>query len=67
MINYVYEQELRKVFIDHTKGFKTLLQNNNDACNYHRNVQTLLIEISKKKKGFASSVSLTTSEILMQL
>ena len=50
MINYVYEQELRKVFNDHTKGFETLLQNNNDACNYHRNVQTLLIEISKKKK-----------------
>ena len=37
---------------DHEIDFETLLQNNNDICNYHRNIQTLLIEIFKIKKGF---------------
>ena len=32
---------------------KTLLQKVNDACNYHRNIQTLLIEIFKSKNDLA--------------
>ena len=41
---------------DHGSDFKTLLQNNNDVCNHHRNIQTLLIEIFKIKKGFAPPI-----------
>ena len=28
----------------------------NDVCNHHRNIQTLLIEIFKIKKGFAPPI-----------
>ena len=38
---------------DHESDFETLLQINNDACNHHRNIQTLLIELFKIKIGFA--------------
>ena len=36
---------------DHTSEFDTLLQNNNDTCNHHRNIQTLMIEIYKMKNN----------------
>ena len=42
---------LRVILNDHEIGFETLLQNNNDVSNHHRNIQTLLIEIFKIKKG----------------
>ena len=38
---------------DHECDYKTLLQMNNNVCNHHRNIQTLLIKIFKIKKGFA--------------
>ena len=41
---------------DHESDFGTLLQNNNDFCNHHRNVQTALIETFKIKKGFADRI-----------
>ena len=41
---------------DHENNFETLLQNNNDVCNHHRNIQSLLIEIFKIKKSLCSSV-----------
>ena len=31
--------------------FDTLLQNNNDTCNHHRNIQTLMVEIYKIKNN----------------
>ena len=31
--------------------FDTLLQNNNDICNHHRNIQTRMIEIYKMKNN----------------
>ena len=38
---------------DHESDLETLLQNSNDICNHRRNIQTLLIEISKIKNAFA--------------
>ena len=51
MINKVHERKLRVILNDHESDFETLLQNNNDVCNHHRNIQTLLIEVFKIKKG----------------
>ena len=51
MINKVHERALRVIFNDHESDFETLLLNNNDVCNHHRNIQTLLIEVFKIKKG----------------
>ena len=41
---------------DHESEFEKLLHINNDACNHHRNIQTLLIKIFKTKKGFAPPI-----------
>ena len=53
MINKVHEKALRALLNDHESDFEKLLHINNDVCNHHRNIQTLLIEIFKIKKGFA--------------
>ena len=52
MAKYSFAAEI--TFNDHERDFETLLQNNNDVCHHHRNIQTLFIEIFKIKKGFAS-------------
>ena len=57
MINKVHEKALRVILNDHKSYFETLLQNDNDVCNHHRNIQTLLIEIFKNRKGFAPPVT----------
>ena len=56
MINKVNERALRVLLNDHESDFETLMQINNYVCNHHRNIQTLLIEIFKIKKGFASAI-----------
>ena len=56
MINKLHERELRVILNDHESDFETLLQNNNDVCNHHRNLQTLSIEIFKIKKGSAPPI-----------
>ena len=56
MINKVHERALIVILNDHESDFEILLQNNNDVCNYHRNIQTLLIEIFKIKRGFAPPI-----------
>ena len=33
------------IFNDHTSDFDTLLLNNNDTCNHHRDIHTLMVEI----------------------
>ena len=58
MINKVHERALRVILNDHESDFETILQNDNDACNRHRNMHTLLIEIFKIKKDFAISGSI---------
>ena len=51
MINKIHERALRLILNDHTSDFDTLLQNNNDTCNHHRNIQTLMVEIYKIKNN----------------
>ena len=51
MINKVHERALRVILNDHESEFETLLHINNDVCNHHRNIQTILIEIFQIKKG----------------
>ena len=52
MINKIHERALRVILNDRESEFETLLHINNDVCNHHRNIQTLLIEIFQIKKGF---------------
>ena len=52
MINKVHERALRVLLNDYESNFGKLLHINNDVCNHHRSIQTLLIEIFKIKKGF---------------
>ena len=56
MINKVHERALRVLLNDHESDFEKLLHINNDVCNHHRNIQTLLIEIFKIKKDFTPSI-----------
>ena len=51
MINKIHERTLRLILNDHTSNTDTLLQNNNDTCNHHRNIQTLMAEIYKIKNN----------------
>ena len=51
VINKNHERALRLILNDHTNDFDTLLQDNNDTCNHHRNIQTLVIEIYKMKNN----------------
>ena len=51
MINKIHEWALRLILNNHTSDFDTLLQNNNDICNHHRNIQTLMVEIYKIKNN----------------
>ena len=44
MINKIHEWALRLILNDHTSDFDTLLQNNNDICNHHRNIQNKIIK-----------------------
>ena len=56
IINKVHERALRVLLNDHEGDFEKLLYINNDVCNHHRNIQTLLIEIFKVKKSFAPPI-----------
>ena len=49
MINKVHERALRVILDDYESDFETLLQNNNDICNHHRNIQTLSKSLKLKK------------------
>ena len=51
MINKIHERTLRLILNDHISNTDTLLQNNNDTCNHHRNIQTLMAEIYKIKNN----------------
>ena len=48
-INKIHEGALRLILNDHTND--TLLQNNDDTCSHHRNIQSLMVEISKIKNN----------------
>ena len=49
MINKLREKSLRIIQNDYSSNFNILLENNNDICNHHRNIQALLIEVVKMR------------------
>ena len=51
IINKIHERALRLILKHHTSDSNTLLQNSNDTCNHHRNMQTLMAEIYKLKNN----------------
>ena len=53
MINKLRERSLRIILNDCSSNFIILLENNNDICNHHRNIQAVLIEVFKMKNGLA--------------
>ena len=62
MINKIHERTLRSILNDHTSDFDALLQTNNDTCNHHRNIQTLMTEIYKMKNNLNPSIMDNTFE-----
>ena len=49
IISKLHERSIRIVLNDYPSDFNELLENNNEICNHHRNIRTLLIEIFKIK------------------
>ena len=52
-INKLYERSLKN---DYSSDFNVLLENNNDICNHHRNIQALLTEVFKVKNELAPPI-----------
>ena len=46
MINKIYERALRLILNDYASDF-----DNNETCNRHRNIQTLMVKIYKTKNN----------------
>ena len=55
-MNKVHERAIRVLLNGYESDFEKLLHINNDVCNHHRNIQTLLIEIFKIKKDFTPPI-----------
>ena len=55
-MNKVHERALRLILNDHVSDFDTLLQNNENTCNHHRNIQTLMVEIYKIKNNLTPAI-----------
>ena len=45
MINKIDQRAPRLILNDYANDFATLLQNKNEICNHHGNIQTLIVEI----------------------
>ena len=56
MINKTHERALRIVLNDHFSDFETMLLNMNDITIYHRNIQTLMIELFQIKYDLAPPI-----------
>ena len=56
MINKLHERSLRITLNDYSSNLNILLENNNDICNHHRNIQALLIEVFKLKNELAPPI-----------
>ena len=52
----LHERSRRIILNDYSSNFNILLENNNDICNHHRNIQALLIEVFKMKNGLAPPI-----------
>ena len=53
MINKIHERAFKIVLNDRISDFETMLRNINDITIYHRNIQTLVIELFKIKHDLA--------------
>ena len=49
MINKLHEKSLRIILNDYSSNFNILLENNDDICNHHKNIQAVLTEVFKMK------------------
>ena len=49
IISKLHEGSIRIVLIHYSSDFNEILENNNDICNHHKNIQTMLIEVFKMK------------------
>ena len=56
MINKLHERSLRLILNDYSSDFNIPLENNNDLCNHHRNIQALLTEVFKMKNELAPPI-----------
>ena len=56
MINKLHTGSLRIILNDYSSGFNILLENNNDICNHHKNIEALLTEVFKKKNGLSPPI-----------
>ena len=56
LINKLHEWSLRTILNDYLSDFNILLENNNDICNHHINIQALLIAVFKIKNELAPSI-----------
>ena len=56
MINKLHTRSLRIILNDYSSGFNILLENNNDICNHHKNIEALLTEVFKKKNGLSPPI-----------
>ena len=57
MINKLRERALRLVFSDHVSDFEALLRKSNDRSCHRRNIQMLMIELSKIKNELAPPIT----------
>ena len=56
-INRAHQRVLRVILGDDLSDFEFLLQKNNrDICSHHKNIQSLMIEISKIKNELAPAI-----------
>ena len=62
MIKKVHKRGLRIILGDDLSNFESLLQNNKDICNHHKNIQSLIIEMFKIKNKLAPSIMNSTFE-----
>ena len=51
VVNKLHERSIRIILNDYISDFNILLENKNDICNHHRNIQALLTEAFKMKNG----------------
>ena len=56
MINRVHERALRVILGYCLSDFESLLQNNKDICSYHKNIQSLMIEMFEIKNELAPPI-----------
>ena len=56
MINKLHEKLIKVILIDYSNNCNILLENNNDICNHHINIQAVLIEVFKMKNELAPPI-----------